>query len=42
VAALRDWLVARDGGPTHERGEVTRPRDWAPPRDAALPSDQRA
>ena len=40
VAALRDWLVARDGGPTHEQGEVTRPRPWAPPRNAPLPSDQ--
>ncbi len=38
--ALRDWLVARDGGPTHEIGSTLRPRDWEPPKNAALPSDQ--
>ncbi|SMY09085.1 DUF2235 domain-containing protein [Flavimaricola marinus] len=42
VAALRDMMVARDGGPTHEPDEVTRPRPWEPPRNAPLPSDQRA
>ena len=34
-AALRDMLVARDGGPTHELGSTLRPRDWEPPKDAA-------
>lgn len=38
--ALRDWLVARDGGPTHEVGSTLRPRDWEPPKNAPLPSDQ--
>ncbi len=37
--ALRDWLVARDGGPTHEIDSTLRPRDWAAPQNAALPSD---
>lgn len=36
LAALRDWLVARDGGPTHECDSVVRPRPWDAPRDAAL------
>lgn len=40
LGALRDWMVARDGGPTHEVDDVTRPRSWEPPRDAPLPSDQ--
>ncbi len=35
LAALRDWLVARDGGPTHELDSFIRPRPWAPLRDAA-------
>ena len=35
IAALRDWLVARDGGPTHELGSTIRPRPWEPPKDAA-------
>lgn len=35
LAAIRDWLVARDGGPTHETDSVVRPRPWEPPRDAA-------
>jgi uncharacterized protein (DUF2235 family) len=42
VAALRDLLVARDGGPTHEVDGITRPRDWEPPRNAPLPSDEDA
>lgn len=36
LASIRDWLVARDGGPTHEPGSVIRPRGWEPPKDAAL------
>ena len=39
LEALRDWLVARDSGPTHEVGQTIRPRDWEPPRNAPLPSD---
>lgn len=39
MEALRDWLVSRDGGPTHEVGEIIRPRSWAQPRNAPLPSD---
>ncbi|WP_296424221.1 DUF2235 domain-containing protein [Yoonia sp.] len=35
IAALRDWLVARDGGGTHEVDGTLRPRGWEPPRDAA-------
>jgi uncharacterized protein (DUF2235 family) len=38
--ALRDWMVARDGGPTHEVDSTLRPRDWEPPRNATLASDQ--
>ena len=34
IAALRDWLVARDGGPTHEVDSTIRPRPWEPARDA--------
>jgi len=37
--ALRDFLVARDGGPTHEIDSTIRPREWEAPRNAALPSD---
>lgn len=37
--AIRDWLVARDGRPTHEVGKTVRPRDWDPPINAKLPSD---
>lgn len=37
IAALRDWLVARDGGPTHELDSTIRPRDWERPKDASLP-----
>jgi uncharacterized protein (DUF2235 family) len=37
--ALRDFLVARDGGPTHEEGSSIRPRPWEAPKNAALPSD---
>ena len=40
LGALRDWLVARDGGPTHEVSETVRPRDWEPPKNAPLPSDE--
>ena len=39
VAAIRDWKVAKDAGPTHERGQHVRPRDWEPPQNAELPSD---
>ena len=38
-AAMRDWLVARDGGPTHEIGSTLRPRNWEPPQNAPLRSD---
>ncbi len=37
--ALRDFLVARDGAPTHEVGSTLRPRDWEPLKNAGLPSD---
>ncbi|PJI92207.1 uncharacterized protein (DUF2235 family) [Yoonia maricola] len=37
--ALRDFLVARDGLPTHEVDSSLRPRGWEAPRNAALPSD---
>ena len=37
--ALRDFLVARDGGPTHETDSTIRPRGWEAPRNAPLPSD---
>lgn len=40
LAAMRDWLVARDGGPTHEVGSTLRPRGWEPPKNAALASDE--
>lgn len=40
VAAMRDWLVARDGGPTHELGSTMRPRPWDLPRNAPLASDE--
>jgi len=33
---MRDWMVARDGWPTHERNDRTRPRDWEPPKDARI------
>ncbi len=36
TAAIRDLLVAQDGGPTHEVGSTLRPRHWEPPRDAPL------
>ncbi len=39
LEALRDWLVARDGGPTHEVDSTLRVREWEAPRNAALPSD---
>jgi hypothetical protein len=39
LAALRDFLVMRDGGPTHEVDSTLRPRDWEAPRNAPLPSD---
>ncbi len=35
IAAIRDWLVALDGWPTHEVDSTLRPRDWDPPRDAS-------
>lgn len=35
IEVLRDWLVARDRGPTHERDTMLRPRFWEAPRDAA-------
>lgn len=40
LAAMRDWLVARDGGPTHETDSTMRPRGWEPPKNAPLPSDE--
>jgi uncharacterized protein (DUF2235 family) len=40
LEALRDWLVARDYSPTHEVDSILRPRDWAAPKNAPLPSDQ--
>ncbi len=40
IDALRDWLVARDGGPTHEPDSTLRPRLWEPQRNATLPSDR--
>ncbi|PUB13193.1 DUF2235 domain-containing protein [Yoonia sediminilitoris] len=39
TAAIRDWLVARDGGPTHELDSTMRPRPWDLPRNAPLASD---
>lgn len=39
LEAMRDWLVARDGRPTHEVGKTMRPRSWDPPSNARLPSD---
>ncbi len=35
LAALRDWLVARYGGPTHEKNSTIRPRGWEAAKDAA-------
>ena len=36
LEAMRDWMVARDGWPTHEVDATVRPRDWEPPRDAHI------
>jgi len=36
LEAMRDWMVARDGWPTHEVDSTLRPRDWEPPRDARI------
>ena len=36
IAAMRDWMVACDGWPTHEVGSTVRPRDWEPPKDARI------
>jgi uncharacterized protein (DUF2235 family) len=38
LAAIRDWLVACDGWPTHEIDSTLRPRDWELPRDASMES----